>query len=82
MIWKLDLFSASGEVGRHLLDPIERANLSHSVGISPLLRMDTDPVSETLCYVVLQNTRRWTKSKNPVIPIAIHHSQNPFGSSQ
>jgi hypothetical protein len=27
---------------------------------------------------VLQNTERWTKSKNPAISSVIHHRQNPY----
>jgi hypothetical protein len=39
-----------------------------------ILRMDKDPVSETLCS--LENTRRWTKYRNPVIAIEIYYRQN------
>jgi hypothetical protein len=36
--------------------------------------VETDPASETLCS--LQNTRKWTKSINPVIVTAIYKYQN------
>jgi hypothetical protein len=32
-------------------------------------------------FSVLQNTRRWTQSKNPVIQSVIHHCQNPLEST-
>jgi hypothetical protein len=39
--------------------------------------METDPVSETLCPLILEY---WTmdRSKNPVILRVIHHHQNPL----
>jgi hypothetical protein len=33
------------------------------VGVSPHLRTETDPVSETLCSLVFQNTGRCTNSQ-------------------
>jgi hypothetical protein len=42
------------------------------VGVSPpYLRVETDPVSETFCFLV-------SKSENPVILSMIHHHQNPL----
>jgi hypothetical protein len=67
MFRKPDLFPSSGEGGGETptqLGPLEIANLSHwslalskgpnRVGVSPLphLRTETDPVSETLCFLV------------------------------
>lgn len=40
------------------------------------LRAKRDPVSETSCP--FQNSRRWTKSSNPVVLIVIYHGQNPL----
>jgi hypothetical protein len=40
-----------------LLGPLERAGE----------KTETDPVSETLCSLVLRIPYEWTKSKNPVI---------------
>jgi hypothetical protein len=49
------------------------------VGVSfPHLRTKTDPVFETLCFLVIQNSGRWTKSSNPVVLGVIHHRQNPL----
>jgi hypothetical protein len=51
MVRNLDLLVSSGVGGRPtMLDPKERANLSHSMPAH--LRMETDPVSKTLCYLV------------------------------
>jgi hypothetical protein len=35
-----------------LLGPIEKANLSHSVGAPLHLKMETDRISEMLCFVI------------------------------
>jgi hypothetical protein len=38
------------------------------VGVSPHLRTETDPVSETSCFSSnYLDSGRWTKSENPVI---------------
>jgi hypothetical protein len=38
---------------------------------------ETDPVSETFVCSSIQNSGRWTESRNPVILSGIHHHQNP-----
>jgi hypothetical protein len=49
MVRKLDLFPSSGEGGKTptQLGPSERASLN-----PPILRMETDPVSEMFCFLV------------------------------
>jgi hypothetical protein len=52
---KLDLFLSSGE-GRHIFCWVQRLRLALSkgpnrVGVSPHLRTETDPVSETSCFL-------------------------------
>jgi hypothetical protein len=42
---------------------------------------ETDPVSETSCFLAILNTGRWTESRNPVILSVIHHSQNRLYST-
>lgn len=32
----------------------------------------------TLCCLIFRNTKRWTKSKNPVVLSVIHHRPEPF----
>jgi hypothetical protein len=44
-----------------LRDPNEK------VSPSPHMRTETDPVSETLCFLIIQNSGRWTKSRNTII---------------
>jgi hypothetical protein len=44
-----------------LRDPTEK------VSSSPHLEMETDPVFEMLCFLVILNCRRWTKFVNPTI---------------
>jgi hypothetical protein len=52
------------------------------VGVSPHLRMETDPVSETSCFSSnFLESVRWTKSENPVILCVIHNRQNPVESA-
>jgi hypothetical protein len=60
MFLKLDLFPFSGE-GRKtltLLGPLERmievSSFKDTVSPSPHLKMETDPVSETLCFLVFR----------------------------
>jgi hypothetical protein len=68
---KLDLFPSSGE-GRHLL-LVQWLRLTLSKGpnrvcVSPHLRTETDPVSETSCLTSDSlESGRWTKSENPLI---------------
>jgi hypothetical protein len=45
------------------------------------LRTEIDPVSETLCFLLFQNSGRWTKSRDPVILSVVHRRQNPSVSS-
>jgi hypothetical protein len=50
------------------------------VSPSPHLKTETDSVSKTLCFSVIWNSERWTKSVNLVIQSVIRHRQNPFRS--
>jgi hypothetical protein len=56
MFWKLDLspFSSQGRGTPTLLGPLERANLNLNrwpgVRLSPHVKKETDPASETLFY--------------------------------
>jgi hypothetical protein len=57
--------------GRHTLwiwwFRLDPSKVPNRVGVSLLrLRTETDPVSETLCFLAIQNFWRWAKSKNPV----------------
>jgi hypothetical protein len=61
--------------------PVMRLALSQGpnrLGVSPHLRMETDPFSETSCFSsnYLEFWRR-TKSETPIILCVIHHCQNP-----
>jgi hypothetical protein len=67
-------FPYSGEVRKipTLLGPLEGANLNQQtsppnrVSSSPDLKMETDPTSETLCFLVTYNSGRRPKPINPV----------------
>jgi hypothetical protein len=57
---KLDLFSSSYEVRETpiLLAPLERANLNHKdqteyVSAFPYMDIETDPISEMSCFLVI-----------------------------
>jgi hypothetical protein len=54
--------------------PLERTNLNP-------LRTETDPISETLCFLVFRIPEDGQKSKTPVILSVIHHLQNPLEST-
>jgi hypothetical protein len=57
------------------LGPLERASLSCPIHV----RTETDPVSETLCFFLSYNTRRWMESIiNLIVLYSLHHRQNPF----
>lgn len=56
-------------------------NSNSIVRRSKILENTTFRVSETLCSVVCYNSRRRTKSKNPVILSVINHRQNPLESN-
>jgi hypothetical protein len=45
------------------------------------LKTETDLVSETLSFLVIYNSGRWTKSLNPMILGVIHHRQNSLHST-
>jgi hypothetical protein len=49
------------------------------VSPSPHLKTETDPFPKR-CFVVIQNSGRWTKSTNPMILSIIHQHRNPFDS--
>jgi hypothetical protein len=59
------------------LGPFERANLNHWAS---QLRMETDPVSETSCFLFSRIPDDGEKSKNLVILCVIHHRQSPLES--
>jgi hypothetical protein len=83
-------FMSSGEGGKTptQLGPLEWANLNDWTGLPlskgpnwvgifpppPHLRMETDPVSETLCFLV---SRIPDDGQSPILNI-IHHRQNPL----
>jgi hypothetical protein len=62
------------DVGRPL------RNITEQMSLSPHLKMETDPVSETLFFLVISNSGRWAKPKHPMILSVIHHLQNPLDS--
>jgi hypothetical protein len=41
----------------------------------------TDPATETLCFLVIYNTRRLIQSSDPVVMSVIHHRQNRLDST-
>jgi hypothetical protein len=51
------------------------------VSRSSTLEDETDPVSETLCFLVIYNSGRWTKSINLVILSVLHDRQKTFNSA-
>jgi hypothetical protein len=59
-------------VERTYLGPAERDNLSAFTSV--YLKMQTNPVSETLCS--LRNTTEWTTHRNPVIVTAVNLKRN------
>jgi hypothetical protein len=74
--------------GAHtLLSPLETANLKafskgpNRIGVSPTphLRTETDPVSETVCFLVSRIPN--DGQSPPVILSVIHHRQNPSEST-
>jgi hypothetical protein len=71
MFQKLDLF------------PLGLSKGPNRVGVSPHVRLETDPVSEKSCFYLLNSLQsgRWTKSENPLILCVIHHRQNPIQST-
>jgi hypothetical protein len=59
--------------GRHILCWVPQKELTrHSMCLPPHLRMERDPVSETLCF---------PKSENPVMLSVIHDRENPLEST-
>jgi hypothetical protein len=54
------------------------SNGPNRVGVSPHLRAETDPVSETSCFLPSNSLEsgRWTKSENPLTLCVKHHRQN------
>jgi hypothetical protein len=62
-----------------MLGPLERANLNH--WILPHLKTETDPVSETLCFLVSRIPDDGQSPKNPVILNIIPHRLNPLEST-
>jgi hypothetical protein len=47
------------------------------IGFFPHLRTETDPVSETSCFLsLILIPGRWIESKNPIFLKVIHHRQN------
>jgi hypothetical protein len=70
----------AGSTGMFVETELALSKGPNRVGVfPPHLRMETDPVSETLCFLV---TGRWTKSKNPVILYIVHNHQNPSESTK
>jgi hypothetical protein len=61
------------------LGPSDRANLNHW---TPHLKTETDPASETSCFLVPRISDDGKKSKNPVFLNVIHHRQNPLESTK
>jgi hypothetical protein len=54
-------------IGCSLIE-VSSCKVPSRVGFSPsLVKKETDPVSEALCFLVIQNSGRWTKSTNPAI---------------
>jgi hypothetical protein len=47
----------------------------------PCLRTETGPVSETLCFLVIWNSRRWANDQKPAILSVVHYRQNPSDST-
>jgi hypothetical protein len=65
---KLDLFSSSGE-GRHIQWlTLALSKGPNRVSVSLHFRTEIDPVSEMSCSSNSLETKRWTKSENPIIP--------------
>jgi hypothetical protein len=78
------MFPSSGEGGKTpmQLGPLERANFSHWSRCLPLSLEDGNRSTfQNVVFSSFQNTRRWKKSKNPVILSVIHHRQNPLEST-
>jgi hypothetical protein len=44
------------------------------------LKTETFLISETLCFLVTYNSRRWPKCRNPII-LYVHQRQNPLDSA-
>jgi hypothetical protein len=44
------------------------------------LDTETDPVHQTLCFLVISDSGLWIKSRNRVILGVMHYRQKPFGS--
>jgi hypothetical protein len=53
MFQKLDLFPSSGEGGGPMVE-VTLSKGPNKVAVSPHLRTETDPVSETLCFPVFR----------------------------
>jgi hypothetical protein len=80
---KLDLFPSSGEGGEKTptqLGPLERANLNHWAQLSRCLlphlhlRTETDPVSETSCFLEYRTMEEVQKnSVNSVLHFSYQH---------
>jgi hypothetical protein len=93
--WKLDLFLSSDvrDGGRHSFGSLgKRTNLNHWTWrlalcnipnrcLSPHMRTETYPFSETLRSLVFRIADKGQKSKNPVI-LSVKHSQNPLEPSE
>jgi hypothetical protein len=62
-----------GEKTPTQLGPLERANLNHWT--------ETDPVSETSCFLVSRIPDDGKVQKNPIILCVIHRRQNPSEST-
>jgi hypothetical protein len=67
-VWDFSLFSSHKRTQR-----TQQSKQGYSAPFH--FRMETDPVSETLCCS-FWNTRRWTKFRNPSVLIVIYHHQN------
>jgi hypothetical protein len=70
-------FPSSGGGRKTLLCWVPRLALSKGhkriMSSSPHLRTETDPISETCCFLVFKNSGRWTHSRTLVILSVIHH---------
>jgi hypothetical protein len=89
---KINLFpiSVKIKVAPTLLGPLETDSLYHwtlttaisygvnRAGTDIILLEDGKRSSFRNAVFFLENTERWTKSKNMILPSAIHHRQNPL----